>query len=77
MIKIKKDKWIVVDDKGRFLSQNGFKSFDSPTAIPHLFQSVRHAKNYMKRDHYILCDNLKYIQVDVNIEEKEVANYED
>lgn len=77
MINIQKTKWIVVDDKGRFLSQNGFKPFNAPSAIPRLFQSIIHAKNYMKRDYYILMENLKYIPVDVNIVEKEVQNNED
>ena len=72
----KKTKWIVMDDKGRFLSRNGFKPFDAPSAIPHLFQTIVHAKNYMKREHYILYDNLKYIPVDVNIVEKVVQNNE-
>ena len=70
MFDYKKTKWIVMDDKGRFLSQNGFKPIDASFAVPHLFQTIVHAKNYMKRTHYILLENLKYIPVDVNIIEK-------
>lgn len=67
MINIKVTKWMVIDGKGNFLSNNGFRKLGSPTACPKLFTSELVAKKYMSKYRYILLEGLDFIEVEVNI----------
>ena len=75
MINIKVIKWMVVSGD-KFLSNNGFRSFSSPTACPKLFTGEEQARKYMNKPRYALMDKLEFVEVEVNVKEKEVATYE-
>lgn len=66
MINIKVTKWMVMcGDK--FLSNNGFRSFSSPTACPKLFTGEEQARKYMNKPRYNLMNGLEFVEVEVNV----------
>lgn len=69
MINIKRNKWIVIDENGRFLSNNGFRGGDNCTASPRFFQTKANAEKFMKRYNYCHYTNLTYVQVQVDVNE--------
>ena len=75
MINIKVTKWMVVNGD-KFLSNNGFRSFSSPTACPKMFTSEEQTRKYMDKPRYALMDGLEFVEVEVNVREKEGGTYE-
>ena len=69
MINIKRHKWVIVHEN-KILSNNGFRDIKkSKTCVPKMFDSIIHAKNYMKRYKYINFKNYDIINVTFDMKE--------
>ena len=71
MINMQRIKWMIFDENGRFLSNNGFRGGNNCTASPRFFQTKKNAEKFMKRYNYCHYTNLTYVQVEINIKQLE------